>query len=297
MTDLHAAAQFIAAHARLIDRRRFAALTGEGTAEDVVGALRAYRNADGGIGCLEPDLRTPASQPLCVLNALEILHEAGAADDELTTGALDWLAAVSGDDGGVRSVLDTAAGWPHAPWLDPKRATGPSLLMTAGLAAAGLRLGLRHPWLDGAASFCWARVAEARTTDSYTLRHVLQFLDAAPDRDRAEAELDALAERIPADGLLPVAGGVEGEVLRPLDVVPHADHAARRLYGEDLLERELDRLEAAQEDDGGWSFDWLAWNPTAAWEWRGAVTVAALRTLRDHGRLAGVPAALSRPAR
>ena len=28
-----------------------------------------------------------------------------------------------------------------------------------------------------------------------------------------------------------------------------------------------------------------AWNPAVAWEWRGAVTVGALHTLRAYGRL------------
>ena len=83
MTDIAAAAQFIAAHARLIDRRRFALLEGDGSADDVLRALAAYRNDDGGIGHLEPDLRTPASQPACVTHALEILHEVGAADTSL----------------------------------------------------------------------------------------------------------------------------------------------------------------------------------------------------------------------
>ena len=77
MTDLVAAAQFIAGYARLLERRRFGYFEGDGSSEAVVRALDAYRNADGGIGHLEPDIRTPASQPTCVLYALEILHEVG----------------------------------------------------------------------------------------------------------------------------------------------------------------------------------------------------------------------------
>ena len=52
-----------------------------------------------------------------------------------------------------------------------------------------------------------------------------------------------------------------------------------------MIERELDRLEAEQRDDGGWTVDFLAWNPVAAWEWRGFVTVLALQTLRAYDRL------------
>jgi hypothetical protein len=284
MTDLAAAAQFIAAHARLIDRRRFACVEGDGSAEAVVRALAAYRNADGGIGRLEPDLRTPASQPACVLYALDILHEVGAGERALATGALDWLETIAGDHAGVPFVLATAQGWPHAPWYQPRDDTGSSLLMTAGLAAAAHRLGLDHPWLDEATAFCWERAGELAQGDQYTVRYGADFLDAVPDRARADEALAVLAQRLPADGLLRVDAGTEGEVIRPLEVAPWPEHAARGLYDDAVIERELDRLAAEQQDDGGWTFSWGAWNPAVAWEWRGAVTVAALRTLKAYGR-------------
>ena len=44
-------------------------------------------------------------------------------------------------------------------------------------------------------------------------------------------------------------------------------------------------LEQGQQDDGGWMFDWLAWSPGQSVEWRGAMTLRALATLREHGRL------------
>jgi hypothetical protein len=285
MTDLAAAARFIAAHARLIDCRRFGLLAGEGSAEAVARALAAYRNADGGLAFLEPDLRTPASQPACVLYALDILHEAGAADTALAVGALDWLQTVTEPDGGVPFVLPTARAWPHAPWYRPAEAAGSSLLMTAGIAAGAHRLGLDHPWLARATEFCWERAGEGIAGSPYTVRYVADFLDAVPDRARAGELLDALGERLPADGLLRVAAGAEAEYLRPLDIAPRPEHAARRLFDDAVVERELDRLAAGQADDGGWRFPWTAWNPAVAWEWRGAVTVEALRTLRAYARL------------
>ena len=47
----------------------------------------------------------------------------------------------------------------------------------------------------------------------------------------------------------------------------------------------LDHLAAGQRADGGWTFNWLAWSPAAEREWRGALTVDALRVLRANGRL------------
>ena len=64
--------------------------------------------------------------------------------------------------------------------------------------------------------------------------------------------------------------------MAPLDLAPRPERAASRLYDDDVIDRELDRLAAEQQEDGGWTFDFPAWNPAVAWEWRGAVTVAAL---------------------
>jgi len=69
MTRTRAATEFLTSHARLLDRRRQAAVQeSEASAREragaaVIGALEAYRNDDGGYGWgLEPDLRSPESQ-------------------------------------------------------------------------------------------------------------------------------------------------------------------------------------------------------------------------------------------
>ena len=102
--------------------------------------------------------------------------------------------------------------------------------MTAGLAAGAHRLGLDHPWLGPATDYCWERAGEIAEGDAYTVRYGVDFLDAVPDRARAEEVLASVAERIPADGLLPVGGGTDGEVLRPLELARRPEHAGRRLY-------------------------------------------------------------------
>jgi hypothetical protein len=139
--------------------------------------------------------------------------------------------------------------------------------------------------LGPATDYCWERAGEIAQGDAYTLRYGVDFLDAVPDRAGADAALVSVADRIPADGLLPVGEGTDGEVLRPLELARWPDHAARRLYDDVVIERELDRLAAEQRDDGGWTVDFAAWNPAVVWEWRGAATVAALRTLRAYDRL------------
>ena len=286
MIDLDAARAFVHGHARLIDRRRFQYIFDGAPAELVLAALTAYRNPDGGFGALEPDLRTPASQPVPARYALDVLAELPASEQaqELTLGVLGWLGTITNDDGGVPFVLPSATEQAAAPWMQP--APESSVLATAQLAAAALRLAPdHHPWLTGASAYCWSRVGEVSPDDAYAFLFLVDFLDATPERDRADAALDALAALMPADGRIVVGGGAEGEELEPVVIAPRPKHAGARLFDPAVLTKALDVLEAGQTGDGGWDFTWDKWNPAAVWEWRGAVTFNALQTLQAYGRV------------
>src|ERR1700691_4481754 len=115
--DFDAAADFLAAQGRVLDRRGVQRLFCACAGGPVRDAVAAYRNADGGFGhALEPDCRAAASQPAAVEMALRLLDQADAWDEGLVLGAVDWLAAVAPDEGGAAFVEPTVAGGPHAPW-------------------------------------------------------------------------------------------------------------------------------------------------------------------------------------
>jgi hypothetical protein len=290
MPDLQAAAQFIHSNGRLLERRRFEHLFVAPDPDGVLRAVEAYKNPDGGVGAMESDLRTPASQPSAVLYAFEALEDVVADRPHQVAAfgadALDWIASVAANaDGGVPFVLPSAAGYPHAPWWAPAEDPPSSLLMTAGVVAAALRLGLDHPWLVKATTYVWDAIAHLKLSDAYAFRYTVHFLDAVPDRARADAEIDVLADRMPDDGILKVEAGVEGETLSALEVAPRPDHVGVRLFPRPLIDSLLGELDRAQQGDGGWTFSWPAWNPAAAFEWRGVVTLQALTTLRAYGRL------------
>ncbi len=289
MPDLPAAAQFVHGHGRLLERRRFEHRFVAPDPDGVLRAVEAYKNPDGGVGALEPDLRTPASQPSAVWYAFEALEDVAADRPHQVAafgaGALDWIASVANPDGGVPFVLPSAAGYPHAPWWAPAEDPPSSLLMTAGVVASAFRLGLDHPWMSKATTYVWGALAHLKLSDAYAFRSTVDFLDAVPDRARADAEIDVLADRMPDDGRLTVEAGAEGETLSALEVAPRPDHAGARLFPRPLIDALLDDLQDAQEPDGGWTFTWPAWNPAAALEWRGVVTLQALTTLRAYGRL------------
>jgi hypothetical protein len=259
-----------------------------------VRALRAHQNPDGGAGhALEPDLRTPSSQPGAVQHLLEMLHEAGAADDPLVGDACDFLTSITRADGGIPFVLPSATEHPRAPWWQP--ADESSLTQTAANAAALHALGAGHPWLEGATAFCWERIESGRITGAYDARFAVAFLDAVPDAARAEAALDALGPRLVEDGLVALEPGSGAELaFTPLEYSPQPGARSRRMFAADAIEPHLDALAAAQQDDGGWTFPWPEWSPAATLDWRGHLTIGALKALRANGRLnaraAGAPA-------
>jgi hypothetical protein len=294
--DLTAAAGFMAAHARLLDRHRFAVRFAGGAPEGVLAALDAYRNADGGYGWgLEPDLRAPGSQPGGALHAFEALAEVAPATSARAVGLCEWLAAASLPDGGLPFALPVADATGVAPFWAEADPGSSSLHITAAVAAAAHAVArsdpgvARHPWLERATAYCLDAIAALeRPGGTLELLYSLQLLDAlAGDDDVAAGQLERLVSFVPRDGVLGVEGGAEGEAIRPLDLAPWPDRPIRGHLAPDLVARDLDRLAGEQRDDGGWAVDFHSYSPAAALEWRGYVTVSALMVLDANRRLEG----------
>ena len=75
-------------------------------------------------------------------------------------------------------------------------------------------------------------------------------------------------------------------VISPVELSPHPGSASRTLFSETQIQSDLDRPEADQQQDGGWTVDYLHWCAAQALEWRGMATVWALGVLRGNGRSA-----------
>lgn len=284
--------------ARLLERLRFDHLFRETSADRVLAALEPYQNADGGFGqALEPDFRGPISQPVTVLSALEILDEIHRFDTPCAQRAVNYLAQVSAADGGLPFVGSEVAAYPRAPWWEPQPATPGCLLPTAPIAGLLHRHGLASDFRDRASDFCWSAIAalprrvEQRTTRldglqiAYEARAAMTFLEHSPERERARGAADRLGELLLGSGLLAREPAPHDELMGPLDYAPHPGALARAWFSDEVVERQLDALLAAQQDDGGYTFAWAVWTPAMEHEWRGIRTVSALKTLRAYGRI------------
>ena len=287
--DLKAAVTFVATHARILERRRLDLMLGDGTPENVIAALDAYRNPDGGYGWgLEPDLRSAISQPAAAMHALELLADIGDTKTRRPVEILDWLAGQTFDDGGVPFALaytDTEGSAPHWTGADLSES---SLQMTTQLAAQAHRLARHradiagHAWLAAATQYCLSTIGETlQNPHAYELMFAMRFLDAAADLDpRALPLIERFAKLVHTDRPIPVHGGAEDEVLHLLDFTPYADAPLRRTFPADAIAVDMRRLAAQQQPDGGWSVDYTLYSPAAVLDWRGYATLQSLRILR-----------------
>ena len=275
---------FIYRDGRLLERRLFARLFEGGPASAVVDCLHGYRNTDGGFGhALEPDKRTPESQPLDVQIALDTLDAADDFDAELVGGACDFLEFVADERGAVPVVLPSIADYPRADhWQDGRFPPGPS--PAVGIAALLYKHGLEHPWRERVNDYCWRLIESEPPDDAHVLRECFAFVEHAPDRARAETAADSLAEALPHARWFNADADYDGYGLTPLHFATTPDSRWRALFADDRIDAHLQRLADDQENDGGWPLSWQPPGAAARLEWRGIETVRALRILAAYGK-------------
>ncbi|MEV4116361.1 hypothetical protein [Nonomuraea sp. NPDC049695] len=292
--NLAAIPGFLAGHGRVLDRRRYDLLMGDGDPASVLAALGAYRNPDGGYGWgLEPDLRSPESQPASALHAFEVFENVAPTTAPEAVGLCDWLGSVTLPDGGLPVALPLTVVEATARWWTGGDPAVSSLQITAISAAAAHRVAVHdpavaaHPWLERATRYSLDAIQEIEEAPhAYVLLFGVRFLDAVYDsQPRASDLLKRLVAYIPADGRVPVEGGTDNEALRPLDFAPRPGRPVRDLFEPEVIAADLVRLAGEQHDDGGWSVDYARFSPAGALDWRGAATVNAVETLRANGMI------------
>ena len=290
MDDAFAAGdRFLLNDARLLERRLFASCFLGQPATGVVDALRGYQNTDGGFGhALEPDTRCPASLPIYVETAFQALATAGTVDHEMVTRACDFLARTAqqaGAGGAVPLASDVIESFPRAAhWTE--WTYQPALNPTAGLTGLLYQLGIDHPWRAAGTAYCWQQLESGGLPgDAHALKETLVFLEHVPDRDRADQHAAALAKNLADVPMINLDPDAAEYGLSPLDLAPVATSRWRALFTDAQIDAHLDRLQKKQQDDGGWPIAWEPPSEAALCEWRGAVTLGALRTLTSYGRI------------
>ncbi len=227
--------------------------------------------------------------PIDVEVALQVLTTAGADDGDLLVGACNYVAGVAaaaGHRGAVPPAFPVIEGFPRAVhWSE--WTYEPGLNPTAGLVGLLHHLGAEHPWLEEATSYCWSEIDGSNLpAEAHALNEVMVFLEHVPETRRADEAAPGVVARLAGASSFRLDPDDPGYGLSPLNIAPSADSRWRGLFSEEAISAHLDRLERDQQADGGWPITWEPPGAAAVLEWRGIVTLGALRTLVSYGRLA-----------
>ena len=280
---LESAETFIWNNARLLERQLFSFLFRGGSRQNVIAALSAYQNEDDGFGnALEPDKRTPSSQPIDQEFALRILDDVGF-DAAIAERICDFLMSIATNEGGVPFVLPSVRDAPRADWWNTKDDPPASINPTASIAGLLHKHRFQYMWLEKATEYCWQKIEELQKGSEHDLLCIGIFLEHFPDRDRAEKMFQQISEPIKKQTALdPYAPGY---TFKPLTWAPTPDSLCRSLFENDQIDVHLQALAAGQQADGGWPISWPAVSPACELEYRGVVTIGALKTLKAYGYL------------
>lgn len=298
---LTAARDYLLHTARPLEAARYRYHLADGDAGEVMAALAPFRAESGGYGrALEPDLRTPAPSALATSVALQIAEEVGApASQPAVSAATDFLLATyETATQRWRIIPAEAENSPRAFWW----------------AADGLDERFGQFWMNPRAellSYLWRyagpdRVAWLHATTEALLAELAESTEPLAGNDLLCAMRLATTPQLPASLGQPLLARVRADmlrsvetdptrwgeyVLRPLDVAPAPDSPFAILFPA-AIQANLDYLVGTQGDDGAWAPVW-SWAPldAAAWaqaerEWKGVLTLAALRELSAWGRIA-----------
>ncbi|MGH9194139.1 MAG: hypothetical protein ACRD1T_00170 [Acidimicrobiia bacterium] len=282
--DLSKAEEFIYRHARVLERHQYA-----GNHRAATTAVIAYQNDDGGFGnALEPDCRAAPSQPVATEWALRVLEEAGSLDHPAVKAAGEWCGTILTQEGALPFCLPNVEGWPRAPWWNPEGDPNPpNLVPTSGIVATLRNAKVKLDWLDRAEQWCLQTAIDSEKISQYAAPGVIALSKATSDTGAGEKVLSRLYDLLGSGEIVPLDPDAESgsDTHSPLQIVKSPYHPLRSSLKDDVVEVFLARLEAEQQEDGGWAVDWPAPGETAIGNWRAIRTIEALTVLRNYGRL------------
>ncbi|MCM3783023.1 hypothetical protein M3231_08540 [Neobacillus mesonae] len=286
------AGSFIYTHARLLDRLRFAHLTGQGSPEAVMKSLAAYQNKDGGFGhALEPDIRSPYSQPQGAEFALHLMDEAGIFPESIMTGLGQFLERYSNPQtGGWPYSFRSVNEHPHAPWWTTESDDAASINPTGTIVSLLLKSNDWHPflkekWFNKAAEYTWDTLDRTDLTEFHDIIQGVHFLEQQKDDSRSKALQARIDQQLAKGGVIELDPRAEGYVQKVLDWAPTPASYAVRFIPENIVSLHLDHLISEQQEDGGWPISWPPLSSAAENEWRGHITIERLKTLASYGRI------------
>jgi len=273
--------------ARPVDLARWNYLQGRSPSREVLAALAAFQNADGGFGhALEPDSWNPLSSPMQTWRATHILREIGCFDpgEPLVRALRDYL-LVTNAGGKWKALIPSNDEYPHAPWWH-YRAEEEFWGYNPGAALLGF-LARVGALLEPEIHLSLAALLEQKEPQMHELP---RFLDLYTDLSAVGwngAELRAVKEKLSNDLQKTVVTDPAlwfEYVLRPSMVFSTENQEFHEPFAL-AIKQEQQWLIETMEEDGSWPISW-EWGqypeafPIAREWWKGDHIVMYARFLR-----------------
>lgn len=290
-------------NARPLDLARWKFHFEAGSMPEVLEALAAYQNVDGGFGhALEADAWNPYSSPIQTATAVERLLEVHFQDSShpVVQGILTFLDSGAEMDRPIwRNVISSNNDYPHAPWwhTDSNSTARSMFNPTAILAGFILRFADRNSRLYerglGIAKELEDLFLQEPAIEMHPLKCVITLLECIEESGVAEqfayAELKAAAEERIAVLLERDAGDWSGYSCKPSFFIKGPESLG---FSENaaLLDTELDHMLETRNPEGIWDLTWRwagyeqAFAVSENW-WKAGIAIEKLLLLRAFRRL------------
>jgi len=285
--DFEKAANFIWENGRLLERRLFEYFFRGGSKDGVLTAIKAYQNEDSGFGhALEPDLRTPESQPLYVEFGLRTLYEARIRDPELALKVCDYVARAADLNEGIATITASSSRYPRAAHWNNPTSEQASFDRLTGLVGLLNWQGIQHPWLDQAIGACLNHIRSTEYEDAHTILTAFCLLESLPQTDEITTLFSKLTDELYQARFFCPEAPPQSYGLTPLDFAPFPDSYCRKIFPDAMIHDHLMALDAEQEEDGGWPIAWEPPGEMARLEWRAYRTLKSIITLEAYRKTA-----------
>ena len=272
--DFAKACHYVHGNGTLFERALFDWLFAGGSLARIQQIILCYKNPDNGFGHgFEHDLKTPQSNPLSLEYLLGVMKYSGIPPGSILAGSADWLVAQMDKDGNLRNPPETRD-YPLAPWWqDAGGQTMPDSIVgnlihfnaaTPSLIEKTIRWALANHTPESIRENNWLFMAY----------HAFDFffaIDELPDlphfRQATIHNIVACASAAP-----------ENQYDSLFSFAPSLDSPIAKALPAGLLDRALDLLEGAQQDDGRWL------DQHNLPQWQSMTTINVLLALRRYGR-------------
>lgn len=287
-------------NARPLEMMRYLYHFKEGDVKDVLEALAAFQNEDGGFGhALEPDAWNPHSSPIQTWAAIEIIRELeDIKEDAIINKLLHYLdTTIYYEEGKFARSIPSNDDFPHAPWWTHKEDAfegyNPSASLTGFILRYGHEQMARYEAAKKMAKEVYQYLVSNGCQEMHELHCIIELYD---DLMASELKLDIDMELFKSKLIESASNLIEKDTDKWTDYtcVP-----SRFVKGpnsmfitgvESLMEQELDRMEAVLETQTIWDIPWAWGNSPEAFAisrkwWQGSLAVKHLLLLKAFKRI------------